>query len=1731
MTATNTESVLTALAKKLYYTGYTKGDRALKGQVGIAEGLTVSSAIKKLGDVTYDETTGRGIYAPGGFIPGDQTKNNFTTAITGTAADTEYTAAKVRKAAGYIFTKEETTITPAKHVVPAIDDRSAGISNVDPNKELKLDLKYHKLTLNVGSDTHTAGIAAGAKATVTVQNAGDVNVAAESTNGGAASALYATRGGHIRIKNGGAEGGLLTLRARTEGADGGAVIRAIGTAGAASSVTVEGGSDVFADGAAADGKGAKNAVHTTGADIRLAGGTIRGIGGATALRAEGNAGSTGRIYVNAAENAAGTATGAGTRDTVIEGDVVTGAGGAVNLGLGTQKSAWTGNYASAYGALNAFLKGGATWTGAATGKNLSLSLESNAMWKERGTSSVKNFDGNKGFIDMTDEKSGDLMIENYKGSAAFLYRHNASDPTTMYGGNITVKNAAAGSEITLRTDMAGLAPYSSNPEDMNLMDATFNALANKLFYIGYANGERNLKGILEIAEGLTTPGARKKVQQLTYKQNGQGRHLYTPRELPPPTEEITRGQTLTADRLARAEYPNAKGGTLAAALYSDRPTTKTAPMTLDMAGHNLNLEANSDRIATGIYAGNNDHIEIKNSKPTGKISITAENIDTRAAAGIYADTEAHLTVNAPVDIRKVTTNGDAVNGVHIQGQRSKLVFNGALSIAGLDAKRGKGAGMNAAGIRVTGQDSSVIVNGKVNITGVKGSGLALAGANGTISVQGGTIAAAEDADRTKHYAAVRADKGTVNINMAGGAAGTTTTNITGDMYLTREYGKRVPEYSPHGTLVDFENKGVLNLALTDAASTWHGAATYAVHKDDYGTGGFTARDVGTFNLHLQNGAHWTNEVLSGTDASFAGSRVTKLTGGSDAAHAGVITQKDAKNITVDAYGGHTRVLYAHDAAHPTAMQGGDLVVKNAAAGSAITMTTDSTGLNTTSTKAADKNLVSETLDALAKKLYYTAYKSGERNLTGKTEIAEGLTASSASRRIENITFNAATGQGGYAYTPAVDPTPQPNPEPKPEPQPQPQPQPKPEPKPEGQTQTAFTQGITGDAAADKAYADGGVLKNGKYTFSKVSTITADTGIAAPGGKTVSVADTATLTITAKNYGIDAAANGKVDVTGERLVVKTTGGKDSRSIRAAAGSAVTVNSGFDIMGAIENNGGTVKLSDMGKTSSLVGDITQTAGSFDLTMKGKNSKLESEIVSQGGDVRLTVAGDGATFTGSIRSGARGASFFRASDPIGTRTLTLGAKSIWNVTGVSELTTLNAEQGSTINQQSKGEIRLGTYSGNAKVVYKGTVNEDGTLKLQNVGRISVQKIAGKNNTLTLATDAAPAKADDAAERKVAAELAKRFVYRGDTAEIVDGAVKGLELKARIADGITKSQKTYGVTLDAQGRSKSLSTETDEQKRFKVEYGDYETKLMSGVKSAMTASAMAWRAESNDLMKRLGDLRLSPEQIGTWVRFYRGKSNSDKDRADFRMNYSTIQVGHDWKVSPSWRVGVAGSYMKGSASYASGSGKNKEGNFGVYGTWTGKSGQYVDLIAKVGRLTNDYTVYNDFGHYVKGDYGAWGGSLSAEYGKRIRGKNGSFIEPQAEMIYTHLNGVHYGGNTDYQISPGVYQQMFVRQSAFNSLIGRIGIGVGQETARSTWFAKVSLYHEFAGSLHTDYSDGINPWKRTNQDYKDTWVGAQIGGTVKVGEKCSVYGDFEKTFGGDIKTAWRMDAGVRWSF
>ena len=148
-------------------------------------------------------------------------------------------------------------------------------------------------------------------------------------------------------------------------------------------------------------------------------------------------------------------------------------------------------------------------------------------------------------------------------------------------------------------------------------------------------------------------------------------------------------------------------------------------------------------------------------------------------------------------------------------------------------------------------------------------------------------------------------------------------------------------------------------------SSWNGRSLYEVTSGDDST------SYGTFNLWLTDGATWTNEK-NGKEvpSGFTGSHVTSFVGGSDAAHAGNIFQKDSKNLTIDNYSGNTNIYYAHTGNGEAAdnYAAGDTIIKNAAEGSVVSMITDNSGI------AMDNEYsIANVLNTLAGKLTYSNF--------------------------------------------------------------------------------------------------------------------------------------------------------------------------------------------------------------------------------------------------------------------------------------------------------------------------------------------------------------------------------------------------------------------------------------------------------------------------------------------------------------------------------------------------------------------------------------------------------------------------------------------------------------------------------------------------------------------------------------------------------------------------------------
>ena len=1833
--ATDADAVhrtLNALAGKLYYDAAKSGEQNLTGRVMLAEGLTASSAERKIEGMNFSAASGQGSASgtaaaplpalPTPSVPGTSPAQpsvpdapavlDTTQQIAEVGFDSMELSEKW-KAQGYgddeghyTFDKDVIIRTNAggNDMIPAQRYYAGGIvvdeeSSSDPKT---INMNGHKLTLNSTADSaqrYAGGIAVAA-GTLEIQNAGglDINISgAQRADNGIYAMATSRKDGRVAIGNDDAAAHAVKIRNMTSG-EKGVAIQAKGSGSRKALVDIKGLVDVEQD--------QDNLLKASyGGEIRLGGGRLSA--GKDARAAEISSG--GKVFINVKGDSSDLQAASTERDVRIDGNVsVERADSIFAAALVTERSYLKGKIGGT-GSANLLLSRGARW------ENQSVGAGNIAK------SHLTHLKADGGEIHQND--TADLSIDRFEGNAKLFYTHegDGSDAAHYKAGNTHIKSAAEHAEMTVVTDAGQV-----NTADASAVHKTLNALAGKLYYDAAAT-EHNLKGKAMIAEGLTSSSASKQLADITFRADGQGSVK----------EDIGEGRQLVEgdwDGSAREQKYWDTKGIRSGSAYNFTGDAVFTPALSDKPVKAHNEYSRYD--FGGIMWGKGKNGSINMNSHALSIQTGDGNVHTQSGERRGDESTGILVNGGTLEMKSLgkTTVRAQNNGIHLVADRDKGAAN--LYI--------KNTADNP--VQITSQDKGIFLESYNNAARLTIDGTVDINAPQGVVVDAGTLTIGGGKITSKGNAALYVN-----------SPGTAKINATMD-----GVGNIVPMDAARDVQIDGDVQVKAGSAAAYIGLTTKNSVLKGLFTTDMYTWPTNYWELAKGNgyLTLRNGGTWEH-VKSGTgmdkngQAELGDSRVSRLN-----ADGGVIRQKDKRNIMIDDFRGNMRLVYEHvndgsqaedygsDAARkdPNKVYG-DTHIGRAAKDSSVTMVTDSNGV-----VLHDEAAVRKTLNTLAGKLYYDGYVGGERNLSGKAMIAEGLTGSAVSQQLD-LAYKETNGQ---AHVKAQD-TPS-NP---PTPPAQDDPSNPPTPELEGTINKQIAEGNFGTADTKAYWQSKGVYDGkGNYTFNrdiKLVTKAADNPVisekdnkfgtiywngdaegsidmtghrlgikAGPGGhgllpeqgkqagweRTPNAITVYSGTLTIKNVkGMDIESDptgslygrgifvmgypggaGHMSGKGQaklviendddpahavKIRVKETG-EDFGAIEARKnmGSAeVDIKGLVDIDSkmwrAVESHGarisiggGIIKGTDVASIAAysngkvFVNAKLNDDGSVSATSEKRPVQITGDISAEGGGhVVLGLSNKESFFKGlvstdinGILDGATGQWGYNPGDV----SMRLANGATWEHKQVgtgyhhkketgskekgismdSRVTRLDADKG-ILKQLDPHKLTIDNYSGNMRLVYEHV--DDGT-KAENykAGDVHIKKAAA-GSAVTMVTDSnGVALHDEAAVRKTLNTLAGKLYYDGYV-----GGERNLSGKAMIAEGLTGSSKTLKVadmgwaatgqgTLQGTGPVSPTQPENpnpnpNPNPNTQIEYGDYETKLMSGVKSAMTASSMAWRAEANDLMKRMGDLRLSPQDTGIWARAYRGKSTSNKDNANFRMNYSTIQVGYDKKVGNNWRVGIAGSYMNGSSTYAAGSGKNKEGNLGIYGTWTGKSGQYVDLIAKVGRLNSEYTVYNDFGHYVKGDYSTWGGSLSAEYGKRIAMKGGTFIEPQAELIYSHLNGVSYTGSTDY-----IGMNMYVHQKPFDSFIGRLGLGFGKETERSTYYARVSLYHEFAGDLHTDYSDGFTP-KSTMQNGSDTWVGVQLGGTVKLNDRTNLYGNFEKTFGGDIKTAWRMDAGMRWSF
>ena len=301
-------------------------------------------------------------------------------------------------------------------------------------------------------------------------------------------------------------------------------------------------------------------------------------------------------------------------------------------------------------------------------------------------------------------------------------------------------------------------------------------------------------------------------------------------------------------------------------------------------------------------------------------------------------------------------------------------------------------------------------------------------------------------------------------------------------------------------------------------------------------------------------------------------------------------------------------------------------------------------------------------------------------------------------------------------------------------------------------------------------------------------------------------------------------------------------------------------------------------------------------------------------------------------------------------------------------------------------------------------------------------------------------------------------------------------------------------------------------------VTTGSYDTPQMRGIRSAVVGNINAWRTMTSD-MNRASQLQQG-SPTGIWARIGGGRYNYSNDGINTATDYTSIQGGYDTKTSRDWTVGGQVSYLRGSEDYVfNGSGKVKSYAVGAYGLKDLGKDQYVHVKSQVGRISNEFTARNEIGQSKSGDVKSNAYSIGVRYGKTIKSANGFYVEPQAQLNYTHFGGRDFtAGNIS------------VNQAGVNSTSGKLGLEVGKQFGNGNLYTRFAAGHAFTGNVKTTYASG-NAVKLTEQDLKGTWTELAFGGRYGFNTNNSVYADVTTGLSGDYQADWGINAGFTHKF
>ena len=300
----------------------------------------------------------------------------------------------------------------------------------------------------------------------------------------------------------------------------------------------------------------------------------------------------------------------------------------------------------------------------------------------------------------------------------------------------------------------------------------------------------------------------------------------------------------------------------------------------------------------------------------------------------------------------------------------------------------------------------------------------------------------------------------------------------------------------------------------------------------------------------------------------------------------------------------------------------------------------------------------------------------------------------------------------------------------------------------------------------------------------------------------------------------------------------------------------------------------------------------------------------------------------------------------------------------------------------------------------------------------------------------------------------------------------------------------------------------------------------------------------ENGKLQTRMGSLQ-APLTPQTWTRVGGGYTQEQgKDRLAYKSKAKFVQIGSDLFVNSNEngvrRGGVMASFNRVDNKFYEkyhaqngyivadklvGKGKLETATLGLYSTWYGNNGLYLDTTANVGWIGAKYTAQN--GNKAKNH--GFSFMANTEVGKEIAistdGRWNFVPQAQLTLLETKMSGFNDGIRD-------------IKSTHQTILRGRVGAGVSFNAEKgknaNSFFASLNLVHDFMGRK-TELEVGRD---RITEHYAPTFGEVSIGGVLPLGKQLSAQANLNYTralsktntlFSGSGKEAYQGYVGLKY--